>query len=346
MKIWLLFLPFLAFSCGDSDLPTAAALKPAELCPVDPSVPDSEAFNIEVVFLRPSKGSRDFTDHEKEVIRGAARRWEDKFTGDIPDMRVREIYAGIETSQFTGFPYPSLTPPHVVDDVLVYFTSSKEEEFILHGRIDMFLPNDESVNSQPAGIVVLDVEDASKEFDDYRFAHRQYTDILIENFAAHGIGHILQGPKWHDFIGGTDYDKHFNGPNAIDQFLILMQQDGLNFSGEGIPMTWYDTIHWPTGSMYGGRALGGKHRYFDFDSAGEGIGQEMMNRWSILFSTKGQREAISRVTLGALKDIGYPVDMEKADLYHFDVSLSDMAPKPAPPPPALFPHPPFPPVNS
>ena len=39
----------------------------------------TDTFDIEVVFLPPSGGARDFTDHEKQLVLKAARRWEEKF---------------------------------------------------------------------------------------------------------------------------------------------------------------------------------------------------------------------------------------------------------------------------
>ena len=156
-------------------------------------------------------------------------------------------------------------------------------------------------------------------------------DILIEDIAAHEIGHVLQGPEWYDLMRGTaEAFPYFDGFNAKDQFRFLLAQGKLNYKGVMVPVindrTNVDWTHWYSRRMSAGRVKEGQYKgrysYFAFEGdsyGGQAWGAEIM---SLASGITGEHDSISRVTLGALKDLGYPVDMSKAEYYRFSRIVS------------------------
>lgn len=289
--------------------------------PVDAPAAEVDTFNIEVVFLPPSGEARDFTHHEKQLILKAARRWEEKFLHGVPAAYPNDAYTEGPFQPYYSF--PPLIVPDKIDDILVYVTSSDRGYWGEAYNFGGFLPKLDVVNSQPMGIVAIGVEAISKYYDDdyYQFVYRQYTDVLIEDVVAHEIGHILQGPEWWDFFRRDDRGyPYFDGFHAKDQFDFYLSQGGISYTGIKVPLYHADNNqvqHWYSDYMYRGVTSDGRYQVFDFGGnsyRGNCWGAEIMSYAS---GQSGCHDAISRVTLGALKDLGYPVDMSKADYYRF-----------------------------
>ena len=100
----------------------------------------------------------------------------------------------------------------------------------------------------------------------------------------HGIGHVLGiGSIWDDsgMLRGLNADTHFAGPQAIAAF---EQDGGTNYQGAKVP-TEQDGNHWRSSVLFG----------------------ELMLPGSGVF--------LSAITLGALSDLGYSVDLSAADPY-------------------------------
>ena len=188
------------------------------------------------------------------------------------------------------------------------------------------MPKSDMINSQPMGIVAIDVEALSEYYADpyWRFVYREQTDILIEDTAAHEIGHILQGYEWYDFVERDDRDyPYFNGPEAINQFDFYLNQAGISYTGIKVPLLHPrgSVTHWYSAEMSAGKNDEGNHHTFNFGGdfyRDNCWGAEIMSYAS---GQSGCHDAISRVTLGALRDLGYPVDMSKADYYRFSQGI-------------------------
>ena len=100
----------------------------------------------------------------------------------------------------------------------------------------------------------------------------------------HEIGHVLGiGSIWDDsgMLRGLNADTHFAGPQAIAAF---EQDGGTNYQGAKVP-TEQDGNHWRSSVLF----------------------RELMLPSSGVF--------LSAITLGALSDLGYSVDLSAADPY-------------------------------
>ncbi len=284
----------------------------------------TDTFDIEVVFLPPSGGARDFTDHEKQLVLKAARRWEEKFLHGIPAAYLSEVDAGKDVLLEDEW---RIRLPTVIDDIHIFVASEdlEDSEGVLWGSVGFFgdfLPRPDMVNTQPMGIISINVESISEYHkDEDRSVYRARADINIEDVVAHEIGHVLQGSEWWDFLrhDARDY-PYFDGFHAKDQFDFYLSQGRISYTGIKVPLLHADInklTHWYSDYMSRGMASDGRYRVFDFGGAGnQGTcwGAEIM---SYAPHHPDCQEAISRVTLGALKDLGYPVDMSKAEYYRF-----------------------------
>ena len=116
---------------------------------------------------------------------------------------------------------------------------------------------------------------------------KQYISTRVSSLwvtGRHEIGHVLGiGTIWHDsgMLRGLNADAHFAGPQAIAAF---DQAGGIDYQGAKVP-TEPDGTHWPPSVLAG----------------------ELM--------TPGGGYALSAITLGALSDLGYSVDLSVADPY-------------------------------
>ena len=255
---------------------------------------------IKVVFQPPCVGARDFTEHEKGIIRKAAERWEDKFTGGIPDAYPFEEQAGRAVPYYSDF--PSVVLPEVIEGIIVY-VSSTTRDWGESYNIGNYLPKDDVINATPAGIIGINAESIVAYNDDphSRFVRQRYTDVLLENTVGHEIG----------------------GPHATEQFDLCLQEAGIEYAGVKVPVISAEPNtqcrHWYSKNMDRGRDSKGNYLAFSFESPGDEVGAEIMSRAS---GTVGVHNAISCITLGALKDLGYPVDMSKAEWYRFSTLIS------------------------
>ena len=104
----------------------------------------------------------------------------------------------------------------------------------------------------------------------------------------HEIGHVLGiGSIFYDlgFLQDPNGDPHFNGPLAIAAF---NDAGGRDYAGKKVPMQKMDGAHWRD-SVFG-------------------VGGELM-------TPSGGRGTLSAITIQALADLGYSVDVTQADPY-------------------------------
>ena len=109
------------------------------------------------------------------------------------------------------------------------------------------------------------------------------THFDLWTVGLHEIGHVLGiGTIWNDsgMLRGLNADAHFAGPQAIAAF---EQDGGTNYQGAKVP-TEQDGAHWHFSVLLG----------------------EIMSKSGVF---------LSAITLGALSDLGYSVDLSAADPY-------------------------------
>ena len=114
-----------------------------------------------------------------------------------------------------------------------------------------------------------------------------YSFQIIEKAGLHEIGHVLGiGTIWHDsgMLRDLNGDTHFAGPQAIAAF---DQAGGTDYQDAKVP-TERDGLHWHAGVL-SGELMGLVRRIED--------------------------DALSAITLQALSDLGYSVDLSAADPY-------------------------------
>ncbi len=265
------------FLYGTGDNPHGIGL------PVEEKEPE---FKVEVVFV---EGGR-FTASQKALFRQAARRWEAIITEDVSD------------ADFSYFPWRSSnmrswgefwgnnrgdisTIDDLIDDVRVYVTTTPDDDYA--GQAGAFLRRGLFNTGLPlAGAVAISESALTEE--------REANGALLGVF-THEIAHVLGFGltwAWQRNLGSSSNDNptadtYFRGWRARRAF---NDAGGQNYRGNKVPVQqWGDDGHW---------------RESVFDA-------ELMSphtEW-------GRGEPISLITIQAMADLGYTVDMSQADAY-------------------------------
>ena len=191
-------------------------------------------FDIELVFLD------DVTDHQKEVIEHAARRWMSVVVGDLPDHEFAEGYS----RTCGGRPY-EIPAGERIDDLRIYVSSSVGSTFAIGEGAPHVLG--ESSRLPAVGCMSVRLDAPSYIFE----------------IALHEVGHVLGfGTLWDDFgfIHDLSYsdpnaDTHFNGPKAIAAF---DEAGGLDYEGKKVPIQKRDGAHWRINGVSGDIMLPGR----------------------------------------------------------------------------------------
>lgn len=208
-------------------------------------------------------------------IERAAQRWERVIIGSLPDVRVTGNIG-------CGPGSPAID--ETVDDLVVYVRIVELEALAESGpcilRPGSLLP--------VTGTVWLDGPERLED---------QHVSAL-EALVTHEVGHALGfGTLWQDFgllqdptsAGGSD--PHFTGARALAQF---DDAGGTSYRGAKVPV-----------EDSGGAGTADSHwRSSVFGTS------ELMS-----FTVLLGNNALSRVTVGAMEDLGYEVDFRAADEY-------------------------------
>ena len=252
------------------------------------------AFNIDIVFVDESN----FTEAEKAIIQRAARRWEEVIVGDLPDVDYSN-----EPKEWQEWYDESLEAKivvnDVIDDVRIFINDVDLGDngpdgrggsvgSSLRTRYDEVkktwiwgLPEIGAVmiNNNTSGRYTLNKLRNPDE-------HYEYYEGHFLHLVIHEIGHVLGIGSWYGLLN-TDADPHFTGPLAIKAF---DQAGGTNYKGAKVPVEeggWWG--HWRE-SVFG---------------------DEVMST----SPTRPFNNSLSAITIQALADLGYKVDVSKADPY-------------------------------
>ena len=219
-----------------------------------------------------------FTEEEVAVIRRAADRWMEVVRGDLPDVPVRRPLSQV------CFDGPS--PPRVVgviDDLLINMKFA--------ARIGRNLASAAICGQRESGQGFL----GKSSFALWRFRDPDQVDSRLYEVALHEIGHVMgfgrwaynsSPPAWRALFRDRDGDGHFIGPLAVAAFDAA---GGESYSGGKVPLedrVSVLNIHWRKSVIPG-----------DVMSIGVDSRQ------------------LTAITIQAMADLGYEVDVSKADPY-------------------------------
>ena len=266
--------------------------------------PPAESFDIDLVFIDPA-----FTERQKTLIRQAADRWELVITEGLDDVST-------------------------VDDLRIRVGRLSEDDWA-GGRA---APSAVRPNGKPfAAWMKFNRSMLAQAEDSYQWRLRHPDWIILtetaedalENLALHEIGHCLgiagttstYATSWGALVS-HDGSPHFAGPLAIEAFNVA---GGGSYVGEKVPLE-PNANHW--------REAVFTNNWIMWDPAGwrwEDLIRELMS--------VGGGGALSAITISALADMGYRVDLAQADPYQLPpaVTTKPVAVKPVARPPTRLP---------
>ena len=218
----------------------------------------------------------EITDSEWAEIRRAADRWEEVILTDFEPLQMyTPVYASRKASWWFDFHRYEAKVDGTIDDLKIYVGSGT-------GPVaDSLAATGGPFHSiQHKGHWMTKAGAISFNFD---AIHR--SDASVYYTALHEIGHVLGfGFRWHHLLINPGTDRSFfPGEYSIAAF------DGVGgkpFQGGKVPLEWDDN-HWRE-SVFG---------------------SEIMSRWA------NPTEHLSIVTLSAMMDMGWDVNLAKADPY-------------------------------
>jgi len=142
--------------------------------------------------------------------------------------------------------------------------------------------------------------DMEFDIDDMAFMEREG---LLSNVILHEMGHVLGvGTLWDRFIINYRTDPQYIGQNALAQYNIIRQARGLA-PATSVPV---ENAGRPRDGSYGGH-----WRESVFDT-------ELMTS---IAERPGVGNPMSKITVGALEDLGYQVDYTRTDNLDEDLVL-------------------------
>ena len=162
------------------------------------------AFNIDLVFVD------DFTSRQIEIVKRAARRWEEIVVGDLPDVDLK--------SNPLTFWHVGLIDVYI-DDIRIFVFKADLEEHIAGsggptGPSERYSPNNYARpfrESLPcAGRIIL-----NRSFFDSDYAIKKE----LYNIVLHKIGHVLGiGTLTRRITVFTEKEAYFPGTEAVQAF--------------------------------------------------------------------------------------------------------------------------------
>ena len=221
-------------------------------------------FDIELVFLN------HVTEHQKNVIQYAVRRWMSVVVEDLPDYTFTQGFSGTCGDQ--SYEIPS---GERIDDLRIYVSTSVSSTFAIGQASPRLLR--ETTHLPVVGCMGIKVSLTSRLLD----------------VSLHEIGHVLGfGTLWDEFgfiqdlsLSDSNADTYFNGPRAIAAF---DDAGGGDYEGKKVPVQKRDGTHWRFGVLNG----------------------------EIMLPARAGESALSAITVQSLADLGYGVDVTRADPYN------------------------------
>ena len=217
----------------------------------------------------------DFAEWERKILHRAAKRWESAIWTELPDYEFSSTWL----RQFFEHSI-EISAGERIDDLRIYVAKVPGDR---KGGVGCAAPLLLRSSSLPI-IGVVGINDQFYSVRSPYYSTRSERNLLWYT-GLHEIGHVLGiGSIWHSsgMLRDRRTDPHFSGPQAIAAF---EQAGGTDYQGAKVP-TEQDGSHWRTSVLY----------------------DELM-------SPGASNDVFSAITLGALSDLGYSVDLSAADPY-------------------------------
>ena len=247
----------------------------------------ADPFHIELVFLD------DFADEHEDLFRQAARRWETIITEGLPDVDFSANPFRLDESNLVD---------DTVDDLRIFVRDDADA-----GVAGYAGPN--YVRSgNPTGLPAVGGVSINSSYIENFQEHNglRQEEHVLRNLMVHEIAHVLgMGPLWsnlgllHDRSG----DAYFSGERAIQAFNAA---GGENYGGNKVPVELRGVscgipAHWRA------EVFKGNERVF---------------RAETMEPTIEEGHALSAITIQSIADLGYVVDVSRADPYRLPASVN------------------------
>ncbi|MDE2807295.1 MAG: T9SS type A sorting domain-containing protein [Gemmatimonadota bacterium] len=261
-----------------------------------------DPFNIELVFLG------DFSDKYKDLMQQAARRWETIITEGLPDVNF-----SANPHSYTGFTGETIVVNDMVDDLRISVERDELYSPDGGGVVGMGGPS-YTRSGNPIGLPALGMVVIDTSFGDGNvFKSDRLLEHIRRDVMIHEIAHVLGfGSLWaaSGLLHESSRDAYFNGELAIKAFNAA---GGENYSGNKVPISFLG------GSCF----MDGHWDPYAFRGLDREFGTEAME------PTLERGQALSAITIQSLADLGYVVDVSRADPYRLPASISTYQPPPA-----------------
>ena len=239
----------------------------------------SPSFDIDLVFV----GSISST--YRSAVEAAAERWERIITGDVPNHRLSTENRNTLNEHFRG-----TTAPEVVDDLVIYVRSVD-----LDGPLGQVWTQVRRVPSALPTVSRISID---------RDILGTYSVSILEGTVLHEMGHALgysSGPwEIHNLLKNPSRDSfgrpidpspdtYFSGAKAVAAFDAA---GGASYSGAKVPVE---------------NTLGPGSR--------DSHWRESVMQSELMTPNLGGTHPLSAITIQSLADLGYTVDVTRADAY-------------------------------
>lgn len=261
-----------------------------------------DPFNIELVFID------EFTDAHEDLMQQAARRWETIITQGLPDV-------DFSTNEFVvlnddGRVRTSVND--IVDDLRIFIVKADLEEGVLGQAGPVFVRSGNPTGLPALGQIWINpywIAQFSAHEPLYR-EERWVHDLMLHE-TAHALGF---GSSWrqlglvHELTG----DTYFSGEHAIEAFNAA---GGEGYSRNKVPVE--------SGHLGASCAAGLHWNPYVFRGFDREFGAELME------PSIAKEHALSAITVQSIADLGYVVDVSRADPYRLPASANTYPPPPA-----------------
>jgi hypothetical protein len=243
--------------------------------PIAAPTPGTGTFDITIDLV----GSTSLlSSSDKLVITNTKKRWETIISADIQDVASSTLR---NKPQFSGCKYPT-----IIDDLYICLQVGKDDG--VGGTLGFASPTYQRLEDGSskgltiAGFINLDVDDVKNLIDNGTF-----DDVFL-----HEVGHILGIGTYFvaQGIAGTAQQRcPYRGVKATAEYKKISKCDVLPMENDGREGDGTYCAHWDE--------------------------QCLKNELMTGFISFNGPNPLSRVTIGSLEDLGYPVDYSTADSY-------------------------------